>query len=72
MGRGIRRRYAQVSNLIRLSVRYDSVLSTLSISLALIFSCVLSSDKGALLWIGLKRGLKNAQSMRKSQNLTIV
>ena len=47
--------YSAVSNLIRLSVRYDSVLSTLSISLALIFSCVRSSNKGAFLWVHVTR-----------------
>ena len=48
-GKGIRLRYAPISNLIRLSVRFDLVLSTLSIPLALIFSCDLSSNKDALL-----------------------
>jgi len=41
-------RYAPVPNLIILSVRYDSVLSTLRISLALNSSCVPSRVKKAL------------------------
>ena len=46
--RGKGRLYAPVPNLIRLSVRYDSILSTLRISLALNLSCAPSREKKAL------------------------
>ena len=59
-----------VSNLTRLSVRYDSVLSTLSISLALICSCVLSSNKGALLWVGDIRDLTTVWSVKLALKLS--
>ena len=68
----MRRRCAPVANLIQQSVRYESVLSTLSLSLDLIFSCVVFSNEGALLWLVLIGPMYYLYGTIKRQSILVI